>query len=260
VVAVLSLLSATAVAGGHRVVKGSKGDDELTMGSSANRVFARGGDDQVNGGGGNDRLRGGRGDDALFGGAGRDRLLGGQDNDLLDGGDGNDVLNGGGDGRDKDRIVCGDGYDVVTLGRNDVILVEVSASEHPGEVDSTESDDEPVDGSDEPSGDDSGEPGDDLEKPAPDGDDGCEKVKGPGAGPKPCVSHKSGCGDGERACPSTNRPCHEDGEVACPANDGGCEEPGDDPCVATYSECEDPVVTEPEPDEPVEDPVPDSDE
>jgi Ca2+-binding RTX toxin-like protein len=109
--AALSLLSATAVAGGHRVLKGSKGDDELTLGSAANRVFARGGDDQVTGGGGNDRLRGGRGDDALFGGAGRDRLLGGQDSDLLDGGDGNDVLNGGGDGRDKDRIVCGDGYD-----------------------------------------------------------------------------------------------------------------------------------------------------
>ena len=91
--AALSLLSATAVAGGHRVLKGSKGDDELTLGSAANRVFARGGDDQVTGGGGNDRL------------------LGGQDSDLLDGGDGNDVLNGGGDGRDKDRIVCGDGYD-----------------------------------------------------------------------------------------------------------------------------------------------------
>jgi RTX calcium-binding nonapeptide repeat (4 copies) len=239
-VAVLSLLSATAVAAGHRVVQGSKGDDELTLGSAANRVFARAGDDQVNGGGGKDRLRGGRGDDALFGGAGADRLRGGQDNDLLDGGDGDDVLNGGGDGRDKDRIVCGEGYDVVVLGRNDVILVEVSASEHPDEV---EPDAEPVDDSDEPAG-----------------DDGCEKVKGPGAGPKPCASRRSACEDGERACPSTNRPCDDDGEEACPANDGGCEEPDDDPCVATYSECEDPVVTEPEPDEPVEDPVPDSDE
>ena len=44
-VAALSLLSATAVAGEHRVVLGTKGGDEMTMGSGANRVFARAGDD-----------------------------------------------------------------------------------------------------------------------------------------------------------------------------------------------------------------------
>jgi Ca2+-binding RTX toxin-like protein len=141
--AALSLLSATAVAEGHRVMKGTKGDDELTLGSAANRVFARAGDDHVNGGGGNDRLRGGRGDDALFGAAGNDRLRGGQDNDLLDGGDGDDYMNGRGDGGDKDRIVCGDGDDVVVLGRNDVVLVEVQASEDDAPEPSGE--DEPAD-------------------------------------------------------------------------------------------------------------------
>ena len=128
-VAALSLLSATAVAGGHRVVKGSKGDDELTLGSAANRVFARGGDDTVNGGGGgdaiggdagndsisggdgndfiggdagNDTLIGNAGADTLLGGDGNDALygtsptLGGEDHDLLDGGAGNDTLNGAG--------------------------------------------------------------------------------------------------------------------------------------------------------------------
>jgi hypothetical protein len=120
-VAALSLVSATAVAGGHRVVMGTNGGDELTMGGGANRVFARAGDDTVDGGAGNDRLRGGRGDDTLLGGADDDRLRGGQDNDLLDGGEGDDYLNGGGDGGDKDRIDCGAGSDVVVLGKNDVV-------------------------------------------------------------------------------------------------------------------------------------------
>jgi RTX calcium-binding nonapeptide repeat (4 copies) len=124
VLAALSLFSATAVAGGHRVVQGTKDGDELNAGGGADRVFARSGDDSVDGGTGNDRIRGGNGDDALFGGGGKDRLRGGQDNDYLDGGDGDDYLNGGGDGRDKDKIVCGDGYDVAVLGRGDVVLAE----------------------------------------------------------------------------------------------------------------------------------------
>jgi hypothetical protein len=212
-VAALSLLSATAVAAGHRVVQGTKGDDALTMGAGGQRVFARGGDDSVEGGGGNDRLRGGHGDDALHGDGGDDRLRGGQDNDLLDGGDGDDYLNGGGDGGDKDRIVCGDGHDVVVLGRNDVVLVEVEASEDAG-----------------------------TEEPAdePAGDDGCEKVKGPGA-PKSCALHEGGCGD--------------EGERTCASNDSGCDEPAEEPCAANVGECDDPVVTEPEPEEPLEVPA-----
>jgi hypothetical protein len=221
--AALSLLSATAVAGGHRVMKGTKGDDELTLGSAANRVFARAGDDHVNGGGGNDRLRGGRGDDALFGAGGNDRLRGGQDNDLLDGGDGDDYMNGRGDGGDKDRIVCGDGDDVVVLGRNDVVLVEVAASEHPAEE------------------------GD---------DDGCEKVKGPGA-PQVCAWHGSGCEGAGRPCVATARECIEDDRMPCASNDGGCEHPAGEPCVATTRGCDDPVAGEPEPDPPVEGTEPD---
>ncbi len=196
-VAVLSVLSATAVAGGHRVVQGTQGGDELTMTSGGDRVFARAGDDSVDGGAGNDRVRGGRGDDALYGGDGRDRLRGGQDNDFLDGGDGNDYLNGGGDGRDKDQIVCGDGYDVVVLGRGDVVLVEVDASEHPEE----------------------GE----LEVPESGDEDGCEKVKRPGGGHEVCPSTNGGCE--EPACPSMNGPCDEPADDACPATYRGCDDP-----------------------------------
>jgi RTX calcium-binding nonapeptide repeat (4 copies) len=223
-VAALGLLSATAVAVGHRVVLGTKAGEELTMGDGADRVFARAGDDTVDGGGGNDRLRGGRGDDVLSGQQGDDRLRGGQDSDLLDGGEGDDYLNGGGDGRDKDRIVCGDGYDVVVLGRNDVVLVEVAASEDPAEV------------------------GDD--------DGGCEKVKGPGA-PQVCASHGSGCEGAGRPCVASARECVEDDRMPCASNDVGCEHPAEEPCVATTRGCDDPVAGELEPDPPVEAPKPD---
>jgi len=131
-VAVLSLLCATAVAfahdGGLRV-PGTKGSDELSGDAGNNRVYARGGDDVVNGGDGNDRLRGGRGDDTLMGGGGNDRLKGGQDSDYLDGGDGDDRINARGDGRDGDEVDCGPGEDTVLLGRNDEVVTGAEASE-----------------------------------------------------------------------------------------------------------------------------------
>ena len=231
VLAVLSLLSATAVAGGHRVVQGTKGGDELNAGGGADRIFARSGDDSVDGGTGNDRIRGGHGDDALFGGDGKDRLRGGQDNDFLDGGDGNDYLNGGGDGRDKDKIVCGDGYDVVVLGRNDVVLVEVDAS---GDVEE-----------DAPAKDEGGEAGE------PAHDDGCEKVKRPGGDREACAS--TGCG--HEPCASTYGGCDEPRPCASRVAPG-CY-PTEPVCAATYESCDDPVVKEPEPDEHVEVPAPD---
>jgi hypothetical protein len=220
-VAVLSLLTATAVAGGHRVVMGTKGGDDLTMGSAGDRVFARGGDDTVDGGGGNDRLRGGNGDDDLSGGEGNDRLRGGQGEDHLDGGEGNDYLNGRGDGGDADEMVCGAGRDTVVLGRNDVVVVEASSAGD--EV------------TDEPTGD---EPAD---------DEGCEKVKGPGA-PRTCASHRDGC-EAARPCIASTRECGEDDNMPCASNSEGCDEPVEEPCVATLNtDCDDPVADEPEAD------------
>jgi Ca2+-binding RTX toxin-like protein len=124
-VAVLSLLCATAVAFAHDGdwrVPGTKGDDELTMGGENDRVYARAGDDVVDGGEGNDRLRGGRGDDTLLGGGGDDRLKGGQDSDYMDGGEGDDRINARGDGRDGDEVICGPGEDTVLLGRGDEVV------------------------------------------------------------------------------------------------------------------------------------------
>ena len=109
-VAVLSVLSATAVAGGHRVVKGTQGGDELDYDQAA---------------GGRDRWcagAGATGDRSTAGPATGPRSRRGGNDAVCtrcdgegpswagtpgqrhpDGGDGNDYRNGvGGDGRDKD--------------------------------------------------------------------------------------------------------------------------------------------------------------
>lgn len=234
--AAMLIVSAVAFANdefGDRV-PGTKDADELTMLDGNDRVYARGGDDTVDGGGGDDRIRGGRGDDALFGGNGEDRLKGGQDNDYLDGGDGDDVLNGRGDG-DKDKIVCGDGYDVVKLGRGDVVLVEVGASEYS---------DEAPDGHEEP----------DVERPEPGEDDGCEKVQRPKDDVEkhnPCAANSSGCEEREPCAARSTPYCHEPDPCAARSTTY-CDEP--DPCaVRSTTYC-----PEPEPDVPAEEPEPDT--
>ena len=144
--AVLSLLSPTAVAGEHRVVKGSKGDegkqdgeDVLTGGDGSDSLNGGKGNDVLEGdgqnfgggppedpcqpapaetavtyqvptpGAGNDRINGGRGNDDARGGAGNDRIKGGKGTDTIDGGTGADRLNAKGDGRKRpgDSVDCG---------------------------------------------------------------------------------------------------------------------------------------------------------
>ena len=212
-VALLSLLTATAVAGGHRVVMGTKSGDELTTGSAGDRVFARGGDDTVDGGGGNDRLRGGQGEDHL------------------DGGDGNDYLNGRGDGGDPDEMVCGAGRDTVMLGRNDVIVVDASSA-----VDEA---------TDEPAGDEVGDEGCETVKGpgAPrtcaSHRDGCETAR-------PCIASTRECGeDDNMPCASNNEGCDEPVEEPCVATlNSACDDP-----VAGEPEA-DPAARAPKPREP----------
>jgi hypothetical protein len=73
----------------------------------------------LNGGTGNDTLVGGAGNDKITGGAGDDSLSGGDGNDSISGGTGNDVIDGG-DGNNK---ITGDaGNDTITAGAgNDTI-------------------------------------------------------------------------------------------------------------------------------------------
>lgn len=87
------------------------GNDVLVGNDLPNRLFARAGNDIVDGAGGDDHLDGSDGDDDITGGDGDDTLLGFDGNDFLDGGAGNDTIAGGfGD----DDMVGGDGNDHMT--------------------------------------------------------------------------------------------------------------------------------------------------
>lgn len=120
------------------------GDDDITGGMLADRLF---------GSAGSDRLHGGAGDDELLGGEGDDRLVGGDGNDLLRGDAGDDVLDGQGgvdlvfydflEGTGRDRIVNFSREDllvtmvalkdanndgIIDFGRNRVLDIESGSS------------------------------------------------------------------------------------------------------------------------------------
>lgn len=112
--------------GGNDVVLGGSGDDEL--GSSEDGPLDEPGNDRLDGGPGADGISGSAGRDVLLGGPGRDGLEGGDGADLLIGGPGDDWLfvaiadaDLGDDGRWRDRVRCGPGYDRVKADRGDVV-------------------------------------------------------------------------------------------------------------------------------------------
>ena len=68
------------------------GDNTLSGGGGADKIYGGSGDDAVNGDGGDDTLYGGAGDDTLNGGAGDDTLIGGPGADGFIGGAGEDTV------------------------------------------------------------------------------------------------------------------------------------------------------------------------
>lgn len=72
--------------------EGLAGDDIITTGSYADKLYGGEGNDTLNANGGNDTLDGGVGNDILNGGSEQDTLTGGIGDDTLDGGAGNDTL------------------------------------------------------------------------------------------------------------------------------------------------------------------------
>jgi Ca2+-binding RTX toxin-like protein len=111
---------------GNDRVAGGPGDDRVAAGPGDDRVAGGPGNDRIVGGGGQDRLDGHGGNDALRGGAGRDTLIGGAGSDTLSGGAARDELDAGPgddrvDARDgaPDRVLCGDGTDVVQADPSD---------------------------------------------------------------------------------------------------------------------------------------------
>jgi Ca2+-binding RTX toxin-like protein len=76
-------------------------------------VYARAGNDTIDGGAGEDWLYGEDGNDSISGGTHNDRLDGGAGNDTLDGGAGNDMLDGGA-GNDTYLFGRGSGKDTIS--------------------------------------------------------------------------------------------------------------------------------------------------
>ena len=119
---------------GADVLRGLKGHDTLYGDAFFGVIVAPNGDtppvvqdgleagaDFLDGGDGNDTLFGGGGDDALYGGADSDSLNGGDGDDVLDGGLGRDVLVGGGGG---DRFVYRTSSDSATSAGDLIQLFE----------------------------------------------------------------------------------------------------------------------------------------
>lgn len=91
------------------------GNDSLTGGELADRLFGNAGSDNLMGGGGNDVLDGGRGIDTLDGGSGDDVVNGGTGANVLLGGAGNDTIISESQGN-----LVGKGTDFVATGNTTV--------------------------------------------------------------------------------------------------------------------------------------------
>jgi Ca2+-binding RTX toxin-like protein len=65
-------------------IKGSQGNDTITLNGNANVIDGQGGNDVIDAGGSNDTVSGGTGNDTITGGTGADLLTGGADIDTFD--------------------------------------------------------------------------------------------------------------------------------------------------------------------------------
>jgi hypothetical protein len=113
VVALASLMLASAGAAQAKRLSGTAGADRIVGSAGADVIRSGAGNDRIKGRSGRDRLSGGRGNDRLAGGSGRDRLSGGRGNDRLAGGSGRDRLSGG---RGADRLNTVDGRADAVMG------------------------------------------------------------------------------------------------------------------------------------------------
>ena len=174
------------------------------------------------------RIPGTKGSDELAGGDGNNKLYARAGDDMVDGGGGNDRLRGG---RGDDTLLGGDGDDRLKGGQ----------------------DDDYMDGGD----------GDDRINARGDGGDPDEVVCGPGEdtvllGRNDEVVVAVVANDGEEAAEPGDDDCEH---VKYPKGEPPKEAdaPVDGGCIARFMpHCSDPEVLKPEPDEPVEEPEPDT--
>lgn len=104
---------------------GGAGDDTVSGGPNADRLYGGTGSDILSGNGADDRLYGGAGNDTLYGGNGADQLEGGEGDDFLDGEAGDDYLLGG---AGDDRLVDSEGANVFDGGAGNDILGSVTTT------------------------------------------------------------------------------------------------------------------------------------
>jgi Ca2+-binding RTX toxin-like protein len=117
--------------GGNDVLSGLAGRDQLLGGRgkdwllSGNKNFFGTGDKKLVAGPGNDGIHAGQGSDYVEAGAGNDLMIDGSlsesSHDNFAGGEGNDVIIVNHTPAFEDRVVCGEGFDVVGADRKDVV-------------------------------------------------------------------------------------------------------------------------------------------
>ncbi|SHK05824.1 type I secretion C-terminal target domain (VC_A0849 subclass) [Shimia gijangensis] len=104
---------------GVEFIRGSNGDDSITMSDVDEKVEGRSGNDMIDGQGGHDLLLGQNGDDTVLGGSGNDTISGGSENDVLFGGIGDDFIEGE---SGNDDMWGEDGADLILGGLGDDTL------------------------------------------------------------------------------------------------------------------------------------------
>jgi len=107
--------------GGADRIWARSGNDVIDAGAGDDQVWGEDGDDTIDAGDGNDTVRADNGNDTLRGGAGSDTLLGGNGNDIIEGGAGNDSLGGGSDNGawNGSNYFTGVGNDTYVFGKGD---------------------------------------------------------------------------------------------------------------------------------------------
>jgi VCBS repeat-containing protein len=106
--------------GRSKVIKGTRGNDNLVGTEGKDKIFSGKGDDVIDAGAGNDLIFSGAGNDTVDGGAGHDCIHSGKGDDIVNGGEGNDYIHAG---KGDDTVTGGAGDDFVHLGKgNDTAI------------------------------------------------------------------------------------------------------------------------------------------
>ncbi|MBA3623379.1 MAG: heme peroxidase, partial [Methylibium sp.] len=114
------------VGGGHVVIGGTAGNDNMRSDIGDDTLWGDGGNDRLEGGAGNDSHNGGDGNDIITDSFGDDNFKGGNGNDAINSGPGIDLILGG---EGKDFLVAGGGLVEIFAGRDDDFVLGGTATD-----------------------------------------------------------------------------------------------------------------------------------